>query len=614
MSMATVTSCSSMLTPPLSLRPTSKFPPFSSTLHLTNSKGSISVLFCSSPKAIPVTEQQVLEAIADSDDKSLPCVRTYENDLSCLTLVGAVDSQQAVTAAAADGGEVASEHIDAGLDAMVVETVFPGPSDDHSTVSTRLFLPARKVKEKAAKLRKTLSQDIFSGTTSKNVLAMTFRQVVLEQIWNFDLIVFRPGEERRIEDLEKPREVPASFTLSTSDEYLISMLAEAVCASALQTTQRQFLDDLHGGNRSGFFKWFRKPERIESKDSTVILYKLFEDEMVENARSLLDNYNLMKDGFKHVNIKSGHFWWKPSSYKKLEKIGGSDFSAWASEYVPAYRLEIDTKIMGDAKIDGWKKSAENRWEVLLTHSQMVGLAEMLDMYYVDPYTLPDKELSCGVASKFANVSNRKGSASISKLLSVTLASGIFLVAISALGLFPRLSKERKHTVEHRSLPSSEVNIAMHDLLDTTKLEEFCVSAVAKVKNAFGWSDEIKVEDGIGACIGEVPAYLRGEGAAPLSTSSEDTDAVAKVSMQDIASYQVVFSGEGKIVGFQPLSLVAVNQWATNPLARELYGGKKLTPGMVEPGLKIPLPEKVIVVELLMSVNQDAYFAMARPFR
>jgi len=42
--------------------------------------------------------------------------------------------------------------------------------------------------------------------------------------------------------------------------------------------------------------------------------------------------------------------------------------------------------------------------------------------------------------------------------------------------------------------------------------------------------------------------------------------------------QVVFSSEGKIVGFQPLSRVAVNQWADNPLARELYAGKKLSPG------------------------------------
>jgi len=37
-------------------------------------------------------------------------------------------------------------------------------------------------------------------------------------------------------------------------------------------------------------------------------------------------------------------------------------------------------------------------------------------------------------------------------------------------------------------------------------------------------------------------------------------------------------------------------------------------GIIEPGLKVSLPEKVIVVELLMSINPDAYFALARPFR
>lgn len=42
--------------------------------------------------------------------------------------------------------------------------------------------------------------------------------------------------------------------------------------------------------------------------------------------------------------------------------------------------------------------------------------------------------------------------------------------------------------------------------------------------------------------------------------------------------QVVLSAGGKIVGFQPTSRVAVNQWAANPLAKELYGGRKLSPG------------------------------------
>lgn len=46
---------------------------------------------------------------------SIPCVRTYENDLGWLT-VGDVDLEQALTTAAADGGEATNEHIAHGLD------------------------------------------------------------------------------------------------------------------------------------------------------------------------------------------------------------------------------------------------------------------------------------------------------------------------------------------------------------------------------------------------------------------------------------------------------------------------------------------------------------------
>lgn len=100
------------------------------------------VVSCSLPKPpIPTTEQDILQVVADfdgADDKALPGVRTYENNLARLTLVGAVDFEQALTAAAADGGEAAKEHIESGMPAMVVETLFPGLSDEHSTVSTRL--------------------------------------------------------------------------------------------------------------------------------------------------------------------------------------------------------------------------------------------------------------------------------------------------------------------------------------------------------------------------------------------------------------------------------------------------------------------------------------------
>lgn len=40
----------------------------------------------------------------------------------------------------------------------------------------------------------------------------------------------------------------------------------------------------------------------------------------------------------------------------------------------------------------------------------------------------------------------------------------------------------------------------------------------------------------------------------------------------------MLSSEGKIIGFQPTSRVAVNRWSANPLAKELYNGRKLSPG------------------------------------
>lgn len=68
----------------------------------------------------------------------LPAVRTYETDLACLTLVGSVDFEQALTAAAADGGDTAEEHLASGMEIMVMETLSPASNDEHSTVSTRL--------------------------------------------------------------------------------------------------------------------------------------------------------------------------------------------------------------------------------------------------------------------------------------------------------------------------------------------------------------------------------------------------------------------------------------------------------------------------------------------
>ncbi|PON77936.1 deneddylase [Parasponia andersonii] len=586
-------------------------------LPLWNPPNSLPILARSSPNAVPApgTEQEVLRAVVDSDERTLPCVRAYESDLARLTLVGAVDLEQALTAAAADGGQAAAEHLDSGMPAMVVETLYPGGLDPHSTVSTRLFLPTGKVLEKARRLRSSLTEDILSGATPKNILAMTFRQVVLQQLWSFELVIFRPGTERNMDDLENPREVSASFTLRSSDEKVISVLAEAVCISALQSTERNFVDSYLGRSSSNLFHWLQKPRRIVSKDSSVIITKLFEDEIVENAKSLLESNNSIRAHFKPVKNNLKYSCWTPSGHSKLEKIGGPQFSAWTSEYIPAYKIQIDADRPKDVKFEGWRKSLENRWEVCLTHSQMVGLSDIIDMYYEDLYTLPSKELSCGVVRNYTNLSDKKRNSLMLKMLSVTVASGIFVIAISALGqlCFPRL-KLGKYSWERRSLPASEVESVLHVSLDDAELEAFCISVIRKIKDALGWPGDIITERNVGVWTGKLPEFLKVEDDSNSKDMSTNIDAEIKTSAQDIASYQVVLSLDGKLVGFQPMSRVAVNQWAANPLAKELYGGRKLSPGLIERGLKIHRPDGVVVLELLMSIKRDASFALARPSR
>lgn len=167
------------------------------------------------------------------------------------------------------------------------------------------------------------------------------------------------------------QQVLESFSLTSSDERVISVLAEAFCIFALQSNERHFIDNILGNTSSNFFRWFRKPRRVASKDSSVIIYKLFEDEIIENAKILLEKFNSTKNNLKPKETESKHYWWMPSGHVELEKIGGPEFSAWTSEYIPAYKLQIDADRLNTIDFKGWKNYEQSRWEVLLTHSQMV---------------------------------------------------------------------------------------------------------------------------------------------------------------------------------------------------------------------------------------------------
>ncbi|XP_072980872.1 uncharacterized protein [Typha angustifolia] len=596
---------------------------------------------CFLSSALPAADHHLLQALVSSSGNShLPAVRSYEGDLSCLTLTGAVSFDQALTAAAADGGSAAEEHLSSGVSTMVVETVFPGSPDEHSTVSTRLFLPAKNVKEKAKQLRNTFSADFLSenSTMSKNILAMTFRQVVLENLWSFRLVLFCPGTKRDMNDLAKPREAVTKFSVSSSNERFLSSLAEAVCSCVIENTQKFHLGKLGGLASNNVFGWFQKPQSICSADSSIFITRLTEGEIVKNAKKQMQNFNLLQGNSSEGDRKLKHRWWPPPNSKRLEKLGGPGFVDWTNEFIPAYRLQIDANIYNDAKLEGWQEVNENRWEVLLTHFQMVELGNILDMYYEDRYTLPEKQLSCGLISESLNIT--KNNSSLLKTIFAIVAGGciVVLVGIVAQVCWPNLLKDKKASEGNTFVSSSESYCCHLHSIDAVELEAFCISVVKKIQDALGWPGEITADANIGAWIGVLPGYLKNKNLVvhsasgdreednsssgeniihaelPTSTASHliTDNSDTQTDLLDIASFQVVLSGDGKIVGFQPTSRTAVNHWGSNPLAKILYDGQKLSPGLLEPKLNIPLPSGVILIELLMSVKPESSFALARP--
>ncbi|KAL5715839.1 hypothetical protein ACHQM5_017606 [Ranunculus cassubicifolius] len=271
---------------------------------------------------------------------------------------------------------------------------------------------------------------------------------------------------------------------------------------------------------------------------------------------------------------------------------------------------------------------------------MIELADILDMYYEDIYTIPSKQLSCGVISDITKLSKNKNSTS----LWIKLVVGcLFVVSISILAQVfrSRFYGVKKAPEEHFSVPSSVTERYHVPVADVSEMENLCVMIVEKIKNGVGWPGGIESDAKHGAWSGELPNYFRklhdgdmleelsrrgldintisnADVSSPVDTSSTlvlpSVQPDMKTSAQDIASYQVVLTKDGKVVGFQPTSRVAVNHWASNPLANELYNSRKLTPGIIEPGLKLPKPDEIILIELLMSVNPESWFAFARPLK
>jgi len=243
-------------------------------------------------------------------------------------------------------------------------------------------LQAKEVKDKASKIKKQFGSEFFSENEpdSETMLAMAFKQVVMQRLSNFRLEVFSPGSDRDFQDLGKPRKVSMDFSVISSDEKLLGSLAEAIFSCVIQDASKN-----HLGATGGLF---HKQQLNCSIDSSVCIHKISEEEIVRSAKRCLDSFHLMKSPQNARKTKNG--WWPAPNYESLVKIGGHEFALWANEYVPTYKLQIKAKAFENTYLEGRHESESNRWEVLLTHSQLVELGSVIDMYFEDQFTLPGK--------------------------------------------------------------------------------------------------------------------------------------------------------------------------------------------------------------------------------
>ncbi|KAI4963206.1 hypothetical protein ZWY2020_016989 [Hordeum vulgare] len=495
----------------------------------------------------------------------IPIARCYEAGLARLEVSGAARREQAVAAAAAaDGGAAAEAHLAAGSEAMVMEAFLPGAG---GAASTRVILQAKEVKEKATKIRKDFGDDIFSEneSDSESILAMALKQVVMQKLSNYRLEIFSPASGRDFQDWSKPRKVPVDFSISSSDAKLLSALAEAIFSCVIEDTEKSYLGA-----------------------QAVV---------ANNARRCLESFNLTKSS--HEVGRSKNAWWPAPKYGRLAEIGGPDFILWAHEFVPSYKLHVNANAFENTKLDGCHELANNRWEV--------ELGNVVDMYFEDQFTIPGKTFRSHWNAEPSKI--RRNNGYLNNLFSFLAGSSvIFIVGVVAQLCWPQSLKGKRLFMGSSPTSSSQSYYSDVHSLDNSKVRGYCISVVKKIKDSCGCPGDIVVDENIGAWIGELPDCFKainlGDNAAsddaqhsgivikenknPLGStptemaSHQEQNDNTQESLQNIASFQVVMSEEGKLVAF------------------------------LEPRLKIPRPANVVPIELLMSVNSESFFALARP--
>ena len=311
--------------------------------------------------------------------------RTYRKSLASLRVTGEALSLQVNAALAADGGRTAAQELAQGKTMLVIETYNPGRFSEGSIVSTKLQAPTLSVLKRAKLMPKKEKQLSPSG----RAFAIAFQAVRLLKLSKFELCFFKPGTMKGIDEY---KEGDVVGFLEVFDASTLSEIAKGVCSYALASVKDNAEQRVNvKGFGSKLFQNWQKVKHTTVETSSVKISTLTESEVLAHVEKIVQEKSLVGAS---MGLRQHRSWWdRPVATQAVVKTGVD--AQLVDEFVPAHALKFKLP-SNNLEAVGLQKTDDTSCTIHLTHTQMMDLADVLDLYCGDPYTGSGESVSISI--------------------------------------------------------------------------------------------------------------------------------------------------------------------------------------------------------------------------